>query len=49
MMAPRAAVNRAYAAERPVRTGRITRSKKEELVKGENNPFCPMILSDFFV
>jgi hypothetical protein len=49
MMAPRAAVNRAHAAERPVRTGRITRSKKGEPVKGGNDPFRPVVLSVIFV
>ncbi|KAJ6002126.1 hypothetical protein N7522_007353 [Penicillium canescens] len=37
-MVSRAAVKRAPAAERPVRTGRITRSKKEETVKVSVSP-----------
>lgn len=34
-MAPRPAVNRRQAAERPVRTGRIAKTKKEQSIKGD--------------
>jgi hypothetical protein len=33
-MAPRPAVNRRQAAGRPVRTRRITKTKKEQSIKG---------------
>ena len=34
-MAPRPVVNRRQAAERPVRTGRIAKTKKEQSIKGD--------------
>lgn len=35
-MAPRPTVNRRQAVQRPVRTGRIAKTKKEQASKGDN-------------
>lgn len=35
-MAPRPTINRRRAVERPVRTGRIAKTKKEQTTKGDN-------------
>jgi hypothetical protein len=43
-MPPRAAISRRKVAERPVRAGRVTKSKKEQTIIKRKNDFLHLML-----